>query len=225
MNFKNLILFIFIPLFSFSQKPYDTSTPEKLVEAMGNVGTRPATENPLPFLYDEATSSAIIAFDKIGEEGLASFNQFRRNLQNKFPTHIKVNKTGKIEITLDAVEGMNTRSFSYSVNLITPQIKERKPSDYKFISATEPDDNNVSKLTLLIMDNEKTIDIKKTKDGYKMFLTDDVLVSLSDMTEKCKKMHQVFVEANTLLESGEITEENFESKMEMLSIKYMESLE
>ena len=224
MTFAKLLFFIFIPIITFSQKPYDTSTPEKLVEAMGSVGNLPADENPLPYLYDEQTANTFIAFDEIGEKAGRSFDQFRRNLQEKFPKYVLENKEGKIKITLNGLEE-NTRTFSFAASSVSTQTRAMKPTDFKFISATEPDENQISKLRLVTKGEENIIDIKKTEKGYKMFLTPGILAYLSQTTESLIKRNQVFEEANQLLESGEITTENFESEMERISIAYIESLQ
>lgn len=224
MNCKNLLIFIFIPLFSFSQKPQDTRTPEKLVEAMKNVADFPKNENPVLFIYEKETADAIFIFDEMGEKGLNSFNQFRSNLQEKFPAYVVENKRGRIEIALDGSEALNTINFSYSATLISPQITERLPSDYSFISATEPDENQIAKLTLLIMGEEKVVDIKNTKEGYKLFLSTDMLQTLSEMTDKCISLEKVFSNANEMFKNGEITEGNFESKMDVISLQYIEAL-
>ncbi|MEZ5008585.1 MAG: hypothetical protein R2753_10600 [Chitinophagales bacterium] len=191
---------------------------------MGLISQRPNTENPLPYFYDKESAEAIATFDGVSEKGLIAFDKFRNATAEKFPNHTKKNQKGELKIALDGYAGMKIRSFTLSATLIGAQLKERNSSDYEFVSATEPDENNISQLTLKILGNEKTLPLKKTKDGYKMFLSDEVLENINNAVKKAEKLEQVFLEANQLLENNKITEANFEEKMEAISIQYQTAL-
>ncbi|MEL7146259.1 MAG: hypothetical protein AAFO69_07820, partial [Bacteroidota bacterium] len=81
-----------------------------------------------------------------------------------------------------------------------------------------------SQLTVKILGNQRAIPIKKTSAGFRMFLEESVLDNISSSIEKLSKLEKVFTQANKMLESGEITTENFEVKMENISTQYSEAL-
>lgn len=224
MFLRIFFIAILLPLISCSSNPYDTSTPEKFVESMGLISQQAGDEDFLPYFYDKESAAAIAKFDAAGENGLIEFNKFRNTVAEKFPYHVKTNEEGKLKVALDGFAGMNNRGFSYSASLVGAQLKERTSVDYEFISATAPDKNNIVQLTVKILGNEKTLPIKKTKDGYRMFLAKEDLNSIKESTETANRLEQVFVDANELLANGKITEENFAEQFEELSTLYAEAL-
>ncbi|MCB0509479.1 MAG: hypothetical protein KDC82_01865 [Bacteroidetes bacterium] len=224
MKSERLLFFVLILLISCAKNPYDTSTPENYVLSMGLIGQQDKNDDPLPYFYDEISAKAIADFDALAEESFEEFEQFRISLSEKFPEHIEENEEGKIEVRLDSILDKNLRSFSLNVSLVGAQMKERSPSDYEFISATEPDSNNISQLTLIITGKELTLPITKTKDGYRMFLSEDVLETISDRIVQLEKMKAVFVEANVMLKEEHINEANLEEKIEELSLAYQKAL-
>lgn len=222
---KKLLFILLLPLSVYSKNPYDTSTPEKFVESMGLIGQQPKSNNPLPYFFEKKSAVAILKFDQIGEKGRASFDTFRNSIVDKFSDFVVNSDKESLKVALDGSTQMNIRSFSFGVTLIAAQFKERQPSDYKFISATEPDENNISQLTMEISGVEKTLPIKKTKKGYRMFLEEEAMENIYLMITKTERLEAVFSEANKLIAKGEITAANFKVKMEEVSKKYAQVLE
>ena len=223
MRFKTM-LFLFV-LFSFSscsQNPYDTSTPEKFVISLGLIGQQPEDHNPLPYFYEKEMADAIFSFDQAAEEGLTSFNTFRNLLTSNFPKFIQTNQEGMIKIAVDGLGGFNTRNFTYSASRIAPQMRERNPSDYEFVSASEPDQEGISELNVKISGNVATIRIKKTEQGFVMFSTEEQIKNIHASVAKIKQMNEVFTTGTNLIHSGELTEENFKEKIENLANQYFE---
>jgi hypothetical protein len=192
---------------------------------MGLMSQHPEDEDPLPYFYEKESAAAIAKFDAIGSKGLVSFDKFRNSVAEKFPDNVRENQDGRLEVALDAYAGMKIRSFTYNASMIAPQLRERKPSDYEFVSATEPEESNIAQITVKILGNEKTIPVKKTAEGYRMFLTEDVLENLYETIKKVEQLEQIFSEANQMVENGEITDDNFEVKMEAISLKYQNALD
>jgi len=224
MQFKKLILLFILPLFSCSNEPYDTSTPEKFVTSLGLIGQQPKDQNPLPYFYDKESADAILNFDEMAEKGLTSFDKFRNLIALKFPTHVKTNQKGKIKIALDGLPGKNTINFTYSISMIGPQMKERQPSDYEFVSATELDKENISQLKVKILGKITTIPIKKTENGFRMYSKEKMIENISKSIAKIKKMDEVFLTGIKLIDSNEITQENFKEKMEGISTQYFSAV-
>lgn len=224
MKFQKLLLLFLLPLFSCVNNPYDTSTPEKFVISMGLIAQQPKDHNPLPYFYDKESADAILAFDQAAESGLESFNRFRNSIVTKFPMHVKTNQEGKIKIALDGFSGLNTRNFTYSASMIGAQMKERKPSDYEFISVTEVDKEGIVQLKVKVLGRETTLPIKKTKNGYRMFSTKETIESISKSIAKIKQLEDVFFTGIQLIESGKITKENFKEKMEVVSTQYFKAV-
>ena len=225
MMSKKIFLLLLLPIFSCSSSRYDTSTPEKFVESMGLIGQQPKSENPLPFFYEKESAISITKFDEVGGKCQDSWNKMRGLIAEKFPNNIKSNQEGRLKIVLDVYAKMKTRTFSFSATQIGPQLKERKPSDYEFVSCTEPNENGVCQITVKMMGNAKTIPIKKSADGYRLFLEPDVLKNMDETVEKIKGLEKVFADANQLLETGKITEENFEVKMQEVYTNYQNALD
>lgn len=219
-----LLLSFLIPLFISSNTPYDTSTPEKFVIAMGLISQHPKTENPLPYFYEKDFALALTKFDESGKKAQLAFDQFRNAIAEKFPNNTLTNEEGNLKIALDGFSKMKIRTFSYRANLIGEQLKERSPSDYEFVSATEPDENNISQLTLKILGNEKTLPIIKTEEGYKMYLPKDVLNVVNTTTNKGIQLESVFSKATQSIEKGKVTTENFEAKLEKVIEQYEKAL-
>ena len=220
MQFKKLIILFVSFLFSCSNGPYDTSTPEQFVSSMGLIGQQAENHNPLPYFYEKEYANAILTFDQTAKKGLISFDKFRNIIALKFPNHVKANKKGKIKISLDGRAGLNTRNFTYSASMIVVQMKERKPTDYEFISATKPDEEGISQLNLKILGRSTTIPIKKTEDGFRMFSTEKQMKNIAKSIAKAKQIEEVFSTAIKRINTGEITKENFKEKMEDVSSKY-----
>lgn len=220
MQIKKLLLLLLLPLFSCSNGPYDTSTPEQFVTSMGLIGQQAENHNPLPYFYEKEYAEAILAFDQTAEKGLTSFDEFRNMIALKFPNHVKTNQKGKIKIALDGSGGLNTRNFTYSVRMIVAQMKERKPADYEFISATKPDEEGISQLKLKILGRSTTIPIKKTEGGFRMFSTEKQMKNIAKSIAKAKQLEAVFSTAIKRINAGEITKENFKEKMGDVSSKY-----
>lgn len=221
---KNLLFIFLIPFLACSDEPYDTSSPEKFVESMGLISQQDASDNPLPYFYDEESAEAIGTFDALGEKVQIAFDAFRNNIATKFPNHTKKNEEGLLKIALDGYAAMKIRNFTFSASLIGAQLKQRDASDYEFISATDPDDNGITQLTVKITGNEKTLPLKKIEDCYKMFLTPDVLENIYQSIGTLEELDALFSNANEMLENGEITEENFEEKFEEIATNYEQVL-
>jgi hypothetical protein len=224
MRLNYLPLLFFITLFSCSTNPYDTSTPEKLVASLGIVGQQPEDHNPLPYFYDDESAEAIFAFDEAAENGLESFNKFRNSVSAKFPTFVKSNREGTLKITLNGFNGMKTRNFNYSAQMIAAQMKARKPSDYEFVSASEANEEGITELKVKIKGRVSSIPLKKNSDGYHMFSSPEQLDNLRSSVTKIKEFDAVFKEGIQLVESGELTPKNFEEKMALLSEKYFKAV-
>lgn len=224
MRVKNLLFLFLIPMLSCTHNPYDTSTPEKFVTSLSIVGEQPKDHNPLPFFYNSEAAEAILYFDQAAEATLQSFDEFRNLMATKFPSYIKKNKEGEIKIALDSVQFMSTRSFTFSASMVAAQMKERSSSDYEFISATTADSEGIIQLKVKISGRVSTIPIKKTEDGFRMFLTEGVLKNLDQSVEKTKRMREVFLSGINQLNSEEITAENFKEKIEYLYDSYMKAV-
>ena len=222
---KILLFLLFINQVSCQTAPYDTSTPEKFVTALGQIGAQPEDHNPLPYFYDKVSAEAILSFDQNAEKALNSFNTFRNLLTEKFPAFVKSNRKGKIKVSLDGFAGLQTRNFSYSASMIGAQMKERNPEDYEFISATEPDEEGITQVTVKIKGKTSTLPLKKTTDGYQMFSTEKQLDQISKSVAKIKKMNKVFEEGIALIKEGGLTKENFEDKVDALSNAYFKSFQ
>ena len=221
---RTLSLFLLIPFFAFSGNPYDTSTPASFVASMGLIGQQAEDHNPLPYFYDQASAEAIYRFDQAGEKALKSFDELRNTLTERFPNHVKLNVDGKVKISLDGYAGMKIRTMTYSASLIGAQLRERKASDYEFVSSTEPNEEGVITLTLKILGQQRTLPLKNTENGYRMFLDKKVLDNLAENIRKIEKLNQVFTSAHEQLINKEITEENFEEKVEAIVSAYEQAL-
>jgi len=224
MRFKHLVFLFLLPLFSCSTNPYDMSTPQNVVLSMGKIGEQPKDHNPLPYFYDKESAKAIFAFDKAAENGLESFNKFRNSVSEKFPTFVKSNRKGKLKITLDGFNGMKTRNFNFSASMIGAQMKERKPADYEFISASEANEEGITQLKVKIKGRTSSIPLKKNSAGYYMFSSQEQLDNIQNSIAKIKKFEEIFKEGIQLVESGELTANNFEEKMALLSEKYFKAV-
>ena len=224
MRFKHLVFLFLLPLFSCSTNPYDMSTPENVVLSMGKIGEQPKDHNPLPYFYDKESAKAILAFDQAAENGLESFNKFRNSVSEKFPTFVKSNRKGKLKITLDGFNGMKTRNFNFSASMIGAQMKERKPADYEFISASEANEEGITQLKVKIKGRTSSIPLKKNSNGYYMFSSQEQLDNIQNSIAKIKKFEEIFKEGIQLVESGELTANNFEEKMALLSEKYFKAV-
>ena len=217
------LLFLF-SLTACTQSPYDTSTPEKLVASMGLIGQQPETADPLPYFYEKEAATAIAQFDRLGAQGLAAFDKFRDLVAMKFPKYVQRNRTGMLKVTLDGFNGLKVRTFTFSASTIGGQLKERQPSDYEFIAATEPDEDGIAQLTMKILGNEKTLPLIKTSAGFKIYMEEKAMDNIKASIDQLGQLEQVFVNANQLLEAGDITEENFEDKMEVILLEYRDAL-
>lgn len=224
MYYQTVLALLLFSLFSCKSGPYDTSSPEKFVSSMGLIGQQEEPHNPLPYFYDAVSAKAILEFDELGAQTLESFTAFRNALSEQFPQNTKVNTEEQLKVALDGPAGMQTGSFSYSATLIGAQLKERKASDYVFVSATEPDEEGIVQLRLQISGNETSLPIKQTKDGYRMFLSDKVLGDISNAVEMLERLDQVFSEAHAQLVRNEITEANFEEELLRIVQAYQEAL-
>ena len=224
MLLKKILITVLLPLIAFAANPYDTSTPKKFVISMGLISQQGPKENPLPHFYEPASAEAILAFDQSSENAMRSFDKFRNTLNVKFPNHVIENKARGLEIALDAYSEMSTIRFTFSATFIGAQLKERKPSDYEFVSATKPDTEGVVQVTLKISGKTSTLPIKNTAQGYRMFLTQDVLDKIAATIKQVAKLEKVFSDATQEIENGVITEENFEEKLEQVYFNYQEAI-
>jgi hypothetical protein len=215
---------LLLPFFLCSEPPYDTSTPEKFVESMGLICQQREGHNPLPYFYDSLSAEAIYQFDETGEKALIAFDNFRNALAEKFPNHIKTNVDGRLKVSLDGYAGMKIRNFTYSASLVGAQLKARKASDYEFISYTAPNEEGIINLTLKISGKQKIVPLKKTEEGYRMFLDQDVLDKLARNTQTVEKLRHLFISAHEKVVSNQITKENFEEKIDAVSLEYEEVL-
>lgn len=224
MRFKHLVFLLLLPLFSCSTNPYDTSTPENIVLSMGKIGEQPKDHNPLPYFYDKESADAIFAFDQAAEKGLTSFNTFRNAVATKFPEYVKSNQKGKLKVALDGFAGFNVRNFTYSASMIGAQLKERKPSDYEFVSASGPNEEGIVQLKVKVLGKLATIPLKKTVDGYRMFSTEQQLENIKKSVSRIKEFDAVFSRGIELVKSGELTPKNFAEKMALLSEEYFKAV-
>lgn len=223
MNFKNFLILSLVILASCSKNPYDTSTPESYVLSMGLVGQQDKNDDPLPYFYDPESAAAIAEFDALAEESKEEFDKFRKAIAERFPNHIEENEEGSLKLALDGNLDENLRTFSLQVSMVGAQMKERSPSDYEFISATEPDSNNISQLSLIITGNEITLPLTKTENGYRMFLTEKVLETIASRIEQLKNLKQVFADANEMIEQEQISDANFDERIEEIFSKYKQA--
>lgn len=187
--------------------PYDTSTPEKFISALGQVGERPKEENPVPFFYKEDDAEAITNFDVAGESAVATFQAFKLALSENFPEKVRSNLKTKITLQPQKMGRFNM-SFSLSASLIRNQIQSRSPSDYEFISATEPDENGIVNISYLMLGKEAKVDVVKVRNQFMMVLKEDGIGQLNNMTSFFNKAEQFFSDNLKAIESEEITSEN-----------------
>ncbi|WP_435579082.1 hypothetical protein [Gilvibacter sp.] len=224
MHLKKLFAFLLIPLLACTNDPYDTSTPENFVIALGQVSQQPEDHNPLPYFYEEASAAAILRFDQMGMATSEAFVSFKNSLAEQFPGHVKRNLEGRIVVSLDGFAGMKTRTFNFSATLIGPQLKARTAADYEFIGATEPDAEGVVQLTLKMEGVQRTLPIKKTAAGYRMFLAPEMIEGIDKNLKTIENLQAVFVGANKQLLGGTINENNFESELETIHNAYAQAL-
>ena len=94
------------------------------------------------------------------------------------------------------------------------QMKDRKSTDYEFVAITNPNEEGVYQLSVKILGSIKQIPLKKTEKGFRMFSTEDQLKKINEAVTMSKQMNEVFLSGINLINSGELTKENFKEKME-----------
>jgi hypothetical protein len=211
---KNQLAFLFCLLAGITttaqKRAFDTSTPEKYLQALASVPESPATQNPLPFFYDKVSAETLTQFDKAGEKGLGAFQAFRESLAAKFASKIKFSSNTVVRLYSD---DNATASFQLSGNLIGKQLRERKATDYEFVSATSPDASGVVQLACKIKGNEATIPIKKENGHFVMFMDDENIQKLKKMTEFFEMADKFYSECVREMQAGIVTENNFTEKV------------
>lgn len=222
---RNVNFIIAIVIVCFTQgctqdSPYDTSTPEKFIIALGQIGERPKEENPIPFFYAKEDAIAITEFDETGAQAIEAFQAFKSAIASNFPNNIKSNVENKIVLE-EYKMGPLSLSFSLSASLIRSQIQSRKAGDYKFISATEPDENGTVEITFLLLGNQSKLEVTKFGNQY-------MLTSKEENTKQLIKMVDFFNQAGTffssklaIISNKEVTSENLMEKATLWQTEYM----
>lgn len=194
--------------FACSQNsPYDTSTPEKFISALGQIGERPKEENPIPFFYSKEDAIAITKYDDAGGQTMANFHAFKSAIADNFPDKVKSNAETKIVLEPSKM-GLLTLSFSLSTSLIKSQIQGRKASDYEFISATEPDENDTVEITFSMLGNESKLEVTKFGNQYMMTMTEESIKQLNKMVDFFNQADEFFSTKLAIISSKEVTSEN-----------------
>lgn len=191
--------------------PYDTSTPEKFILALGQVGERPKDENPIPFFYPNEDANAITLYDETGGKLIETFKAFKSAIVNNFPNNVGSNSENKIVLEPDKM-GLVSMSFSLSASLIGSQIQSRSASDYKFISATEPDENGTVEITFLLLGNESKLKVTKFSNQYMLTMTEESTKQLNKMVDFFSQADRFFSTHLTSITNQEVTSENLMEK-------------
>ena len=202
------------------ESPYDTSTPEKFITALGQVGERPKEENPIPYFYSKDDATAITTYDEAGGRAIGTFQAFKSAIAENFPDKVKTNVENKIVLEPYRMGPMSL-SFSLSASMIRDQIQDRKASDYKFISATDPDENNMVEITFLMLGNESKLEVTKFGDQYMMTMTEESLAQLNKMVGFFNQADEFFTTNLAAINNKEITGENLMDKATLWEKDYL----
>lgn len=221
MKYLLAVLAIFTIVSCKPQSPYDTSSPEKMIYSLGQVSAQPKEQNPIPFFYVKKDAEAITDFDESGFKALDAFEAFKTAMTNTFPTKIKRMSKNKIEFNKDD-SMFSTVSFSLSASLIRPQLQDRVPEDYEFISATEPDENGVVKIKCRMVGRENDLEVKKENGQYLMFLKDKDYDQIQKMTKFFEKAEILFNKAASQINNKEITLEKFDEESSNWDKEYID---
>lgn len=222
INFLFAIL-LFTTFACGPQSPYDTSTPEKFITALGQVGERPKEENPIPYFYAKEDAIAITTYDEAGGRVIGTFQAFKTAIAENFPDKIKTNEENKIVLEPYKM-GPMSMSFSLSASIIRDQIQGRKASDYKFISATDPDENDMVEITFLMLGNESKLEVTKFGDQYMMTMTDESIAQLNKMVGFFNQADEFFTASLAAINNKEITGENLMDKATLWEKDYISLL-
>ena len=221
MKYLLTVLVIFAVVGCKPKGPYDTSTPEGMINSLGLVSAQPKEENPIPYFYVKKDGIAITDFDEAGFVALDAFEAFKTAMINHFQTKIKMSNNTKIEFYKDE-EYFSTVSLSLSASLIRPQLQNRSPEDYEFISVTDPDEDGVIKIKCRMVGNETELEVKKEDGNYLMFLKDKDYVQIQKMTKFFEKADALFARAASEINNKEVTAENFEEMSTSWDTEYMD---
>tara|TARA_R110001599_G_C12261382_1_gene660513 strand:- start:2559 stop:3254 length:696 start_codon:yes stop_codon:yes gene_type:complete len=202
------------------KSPYDTSTPEKMLSSLGQVSAQPKEQNPIPYFYVKKDAEAITGFDESGFKAIDAFEAFKTAMNTGFPTKITRLSKDKIEFNKDD-SMFSTVSLSLSASLIRPQLQDRAPEDYEYVSATEPDENGVIKITCRMVDRETDLEVKKENGQYLMFLKDKDYIQIQKMTKFFEKAEALFTRAASEINKKEVTSENFGEMSSSWDEEYM----
>ena len=187
---------------------FDTSTPENYLQALAEVPASDPGVNPIPFFYETESAAAIVSYDAIGATALGRFQVFKKLLAEQLPDRVVSEDEKSIQVEVDN-QGVMLRKFSLSGALIGVQLRDRSPSDYAFVSATEPDENGVVKLTCRMMGQLQELEIKDFGDGYRMWLDAQNLMNVRKMSTFFEAADALISEWIDFIEQGRLNVENY----------------
>ncbi|MGW8122060.1 hypothetical protein ACV07N_05320 [Roseivirga echinicomitans] len=202
------------------KSPYDTSTPEKMIYSLGQVSAQPKELNPIPYFYVEKDAVAITDFDESGFKALDAFESFKNAMYQHFPTKVTNMTKTKIEFNKDE-SVFSTVSLSLSASLIRPQLQDRTPEDYEYISVTDPTEDGVYKIKCRMVNTETELEVKKENNQYLMFLKDKDYIQIQKMAKFFVKADALFTRAAAELNDKKVTLDNFEEMSSSWDNEYM----
>lgn len=211
INFALAIVIICSTQGCTQDSPYDTSTPEKFISALGQIGEMPKEENPIPYFYPKKDAIAITKYDETGLKVIETFQAFKSAIVINFPNNVESSTEKKIVLEPYKMGPVNL-SFSLSASLIRSQIQSRSASDYKFISATDPDENDTVEITFLLLGNESKLEVTKFGDQYMMTMTEESIKQLNKMVDFFNEADTFFSTHLAAITSKEVTSENLMEK-------------
>lgn len=211
-------------LFTFGcqeKRPYDNSTPEKMMISLTSISKQPKEINPIPYFYTKDNARAIISFDEAGGRALGSFESFKEALTTHFPTKIKRIRENKIELHTEG-NSFSSQEFTLSASLIRKQLQEQTPSAYEFVSASEPDENGIIVIDYTMLGKNATLEVVKEDGQYVMHMKDESIVKLGQMTTFFNKADTLLSAFTKSINQQDMTDENFQNKTKEWSNQYMD---
>lgn len=221
LTYLSAIVIIFSALGCQEKSPYDNSTPEKMMASLALISEQPKEVNPIPYFYKKDDAKAITEFDEAGGRAIATFQVFKEALFAGFPTKIKSMKENKIELHAQD-KSFFSQSFSLSASLIRNQLQEQKPNAYEFVSASEPNENDIITVEYKMLGKKATLDVIEEKGQYVMHMKSEDIAKIEQMTTFFNKADSLFTAFNTDINNQNLNDKNFGEKTEEWGSLYMD---
>lgn len=219
---KNLSFIFLALLFSSacSQTPYDRSTPEKFVIAIGQAALTFDEYYPIPYFYTKDASEAIQQYDALGAKGKENFDNFKSVAMATFPQYASKGFDNKLRFSL--TDGSRS-SFSFSATIIGDQIKNRTPEDYAFISSETTEDGIVN-ITMTIKGNEAVVATRMVDGQLQMSMEEKALTNIKKMTVFLQEASTYYEAWTQEIKEGKVTTENLPEYVLDWETKYMQAI-